>query len=154
MELFTPFPAHSAASSTVFELGLRLPDDWRRACTAHHDLQGLGMPRVNMLFIGANEAAWQVLRPQLPLAAPIAVWHPGDPLDLPVPAGTKTLVLREIGRLAEADQVRLLDWLDAGATGTQVVCTTSRSLMPQLEQGTFISALYYRLNIVCVDLTA
>ena len=152
MELMSPLTAGPAAPVSLLERGLHLPEQWRRACAVHDDLRGLGMPRVNMLLIGADDVVWRVLGTQLQLASPIVTWQPGEPFNLPSATGTRTVVIREVGKLTETEQVRLLHWLDGAVGRTQVVCTSGTSLLPQLEGGAFINALYYRLNTVCVDL--
>ncbi len=152
MTLTSPLTAGQAAPVSLLER-LQLPESWRRACAAHDDLRNIGMPRVNMLLIGADDVVWRVLAAQLQLASPVVSWQPGEPFNLPSTAGTRTVVIREVGKLTETEQVRLRDWLDGAVGRTQVVCTSGTSLLPQLEDGGFINSLYYRLNTVCVDLT-
>ena len=48
----------------------------------------------------------------------------------------------------------LLDWLEAAAGRMQVVSTTPATLLPHVQAGAFIEQLYYRLNTVCVDMSA
>lgn len=153
MELTSPLTAGQSTPDRLLERGLRLPEQWRRACAAHDDLRSIGMPRVNMLLIGADDVVWRVLGTQLQLASPIVTWQPGEPFNLPMAGAARTVVIREVGKLTETEQVRLLDWLDGAVGRTQVVSTSATSLLPGLEEGAFINALYYRLNTVCVDLT-
>jgi hypothetical protein len=153
MERTSPVIAGPSVPAGLPDRALQLPEQRRRACAAHDDLHSMGMPRVNMLFIGADDVVWRMLGTQLQLASPIVTWQPGDAFQLPSVGAASTVVLREVGQLMEHDQVRLLDWLDRAVGRTQVVCTSNRTLLPQLEEGTFINALYYRLNTVCVDLT-
>jgi hypothetical protein len=153
MELTSPVVAGPSVAAGQVDRGLELPEQQRRACAAHDDLRSLGMPRVNMLFIGADDAVWRMLGTQLQLTVPVVTWQPGAPFHLPNVGAARTVVLREVGQLTKHDQVRLLDWLDRAVGRTQVVCTSNTTLLPQLEDGSFINALYYRLNTVCVDLT-
>ena len=153
MELRSPLTAGPAAPVSLLDRGLRLPEQWRRACAAHDDLRSIGMPRVNMLLIGADDVVWRVLGTQLQLASPIATWQPGEPFNLPSAGAARTVVIREVGSLTATEQVCLLDWLDGAVGRTQVVSTSGTSLLPQLEEGAFIDSLYYRLNMVCIDLT-
>lgn len=37
---------------------------------------------------------------------------------------------------------------------TQIVSTTTSGLLPLVATGGFLEALYYRLNIICIDVTA
>ncbi len=119
-----------------------LSDDWHIARTA----------RVNLLLIQHDAAVARLLDQLLPdLNEPIARWRPGQRLILPPVHLAGTMVLHDVGALAEDDQRRLLDWLDASGGRTQVVSTTPESLLPRVNAGTFLDTLYHRLNTVCVD---
>jgi hypothetical protein len=127
---------------------------WPLARAAHLDLQLVRQQRVNLLLMGpesAIEAVMSRLEPEL--REPIRLWTAPDPLELPVAAQTGTLILREVESLPPADQHRLLEWLHASGGRTQVVSTTTSRLLTHVSTGAFLDALYYRLNIVCVDLT-
>jgi hypothetical protein len=63
------------------------------------------------------------------------------------------MILQDVGALTDADQRRLLDWLDRAAGRTQVVSTTPASLWPRVQAGAFADGLYYRLNTLCMDVT-
>ena len=74
-----------------------------------------------------------------------------------------TLLLDEVADLCMAAQVRLLGWLEGGSYrrlgGTQdlscaarLVCTTTQDLRRLVEAGTFREDLYYRLQVVRIDL--
>ena len=78
-------------------------------------------------------------------------------------ANTGTLFLDEIGDIPPATQVKLLRVLEAreltrvGGTQTipvdvRVVAATNRPLREQVEEGTFRSDLYYRLNVLRIYL--
>ncbi len=140
-------------TGAVTDLPLPMPEHWRQASVAQKNLRELGMPRVNMLFVGADDAAWHLLSGSLGLASPVASWRPGDAMHLPESAAVRTLVIREVGRMTGAEQVRLLDWLDRAVGRTQVVSTSTVPVLPLVEEGRFINTLYYRLNTVCVDLS-
>lgn len=132
----------------------RLREDWRIARTAHMDLELMRVPRANLLLKGTEDVVQNVLDLLLPnLGAPIESWKPGDALSLP-PAVAGTMILRDVGRLALDDQFRLLEWLDMARGRTQVVSTTPSPLLPRVRSGGFLDTLYYRLNTVCVDLSA
>lgn len=125
----------------------------------HGEVAGLnlvqpGWPRVNVLFIGADEALGRQLVSSLDLARPLVTWRPGEPMHLPEHGSVRTLLIRDIGEMSGAEQVRLLEWLTRAVGRTQVVSTTRFPLMPLVEDGRFINTLYYRLNTVCVDLTS
>lgn len=133
----------------------QLPDDWRLARAAHEDLRRMGMPRVNVLLVGAGGMTRNVVGMLLrDRDEPIASWSPGERLLLPSVARGGTVVLHEVGTLAPDDQLHLLDWLEHAVARTQVISTTSRPLLPQVQNGAFIERLFYRLNTICLDVTA
>ena len=63
-----------------------------------------------------------------------------------------TVVLHDVDRLGLRWQRELFAWLDAEAGRTQVVSTTSRSLLPLIAAGDFLEPLFYRLNTVHITL--
>jgi DNA-binding NtrC family response regulator len=131
------------------------PDDWRLARAVHDDLRRMGIPRVNLLLVGADGMTRNVVEMLLrDRNEPIASWRHGEGLLLPPVARGGTVVLHEVGALSHEYQCHLLDWLEHAVTRTQVISTTSKSLLPQVQSGAFIGTLFYRLNTVCLDLTA
>lgn len=130
-------------------------EDWRLARAAHLDWQAMGMPRVNLLLIGTDAVIRQVLETLLlELREPIAHWCPGEPLVLPMVTRTGTMILHDVGALRLDEQRRLLTWLERAAGRTQIVSTTTALLLPRVQAGAFVDTLYYRLNTVCLDVTA
>ena len=139
----------AAGASTV----LQIREEWRLAREAHKDLQFAGMPGTNLLLVGSPGAVRIVMEMLwLELREPILTWRPGQTLDLPTPGRASTLVLHDVNELTADEQRRVLDWLDQTGGRIRVVSTSRTSLWPQLKSGTFDDALYYRLNIVCVDI--
>lgn len=109
--------------------------------------------RVNLLLIGSDDDTREVLDDlRSDFHEPITAWSAGQRFALPANAQAGTLVLDDISALGLDDQRRLLDWLGATARCTQVVSISSRSLLPLVEAGAFLDSLYYRLNVVCIDL--
>jgi hypothetical protein len=131
----------------------QLPENWRLAQAAHTELLLMGMPRVNLLLIGSDGVLRNILQ-TLELHEPIVSWSPGQQLVLPSVARTKTMILHRVGDLTHRDQVRLLVWLEEAVGRTQVISTTSTPLHPHADGRDFIDTLYYRLNTVCVDVSA
>jgi hypothetical protein len=127
--------------------------DTLQALAAREDLLRMGLPRVNLLFTGADGVIRNVLETLLGnLQQPIASWSPGQPLVLPPADRTGTIVLHDVGALGIQDQIRLLEWLGLSMGRTQVVSTSAFPLLPRVEAGTFIDNLYYRLNMVYMDM--
>jgi hypothetical protein len=130
-------------------------DSLSLARAAHIDLRALGMPHVNLLLIGAEGVINNFLETLLmDLREPITHWCAGEPLVLPPVGRTGTVILHEVGALPLDDQRRLLRWLEIALGRMQVVSTTSASLLTRVQAGTFVDTLYYRLNTVCLDVTA
>jgi hypothetical protein len=107
--------------------------------------------RPHVMLVGSVSSTESVLLDLQPaFAAPVTFWQPGSRLALPSAGGT--LVLRNVNGLTPTEQSALFDWLDRDRHLTQVISTSTRSLMPLLEQGVFSDALYYRLNTVYFEL--
>jgi hypothetical protein len=135
-------PGRSA--STLRTAGGLMDGEWRVARIA----------RVNILLVGSDalvEKIVDALRPDF--CQPIEVWRPASRLVLPPIAGTGTLILQDVGAMPRDDQRRLCDWLEVTAGRTRVVSTTRQPLFPLLEAGTFVETLYYRLNVLCFQVT-
>ena len=129
--------------------------DLRRARAAHVSMQLMGLPRVNVLLIGIDGMVWNILRTLLPdLSEPVATWHPGEPPVLPPVGENGTLILHDVGAMSHNNQLQLLDWLERTRGRIQIVSMTSVPLLPRVKTGAFLDTLYYRLNTVCVDVTA
>ena len=110
--------------------------------------------RVNVLLVGSDGVANKTvdaLRPDF--CEPIEVWRPASRLVLPPIGRTGTLILQDVGAMSRDDQRRLCDWLEIAAGRTRVVSTTRQPLFPLLEAGTFAETLYYRLNILCFQVS-
>jgi hypothetical protein len=118
--------------------------EWLSVCTAHHNVLLEGPDR-------STDDALLLLRPHL---REIVDWkQPGVPLELPT-SEVGTLILQDVGSLDAGEQKRLLTWLAASAQDTQIVSTTACSLFALVRRGLFDEALYYRLNIVLLDVNS
>jgi len=127
-------------------------EDWRVALAVHADLQQMGMPRANLLLVGVDDRLQRILELlSRDYREPVAVWTPDQQLVLPATDRVKTLILRDVGSLSHVDQGRLYNWLDEAAGRTQVVSTTPERLLPRVQAGAFMNALYYRLNVLYVE---
>lgn len=117
------------------------------------DRELLSIERANALIVGAcatTSAVVAALRPSL--AEPVFTVRVGEPLPPSGQAGS--LILLEVCEFTPGDQLRLLDWLDENAGGTRIVSTSSRPLTEMIATGEFLAMLYYRLNLVYIDMTA
>jgi hypothetical protein len=123
------------------------PTDWPRV--AFDDLHVPRLPRINILLIGTADRTSAFIADLLPeLNEPIELCEAKDfrPPDQP-----GTLLLYNATEMPAAGQAALCGWLD-NTRGTRVVTTVDRPLFPQVEAGLFLATLYYRLNIVTIDL--
>ena len=121
--------------------------------TEYDDPLLMRMPAVNVLLTGGHGATREVLARLLrDVGGPILAWYPGERLILPRHPRVGTMILHEVGMLAEDDQRRLLEWLETRPRRVQIVSTTSSPLILKVDAGTFNDSLYFRLNVVRIDL--
>jgi Sigma-54 interaction domain len=117
------------------------------------DLQVSSMPRTNVMVVGNAEATRIVVDMlRLDLRGPVIKWRAGQPLALPVPGSCATLVLENLARLTDEEQIRVLRWLDDVRGKIRVVSTAGAPIWPRVQNGEFNEVLYYRLNTVFVDM--
>lgn len=131
------FLSRDLSAARAITTGVR-PDDWRLLVTA----------RPNVLLEGALETTDVIVREAMGwLPTPHATWC-GAPPHGDRPA---TLVVRSISALDHDQQHSLFDWLDAPGDRVQVIATTSEPLYPMVGRGVFLESLYYRLNVMRLD---
>lgn len=112
--------------------------------------------RPNVLFAGSASAIDQALAALMSqLDEPIRLFSPETGTVVPEPS-EGTLVLIEIAGLDGAQQRQLLRWLDEFEQRghVQVVSTTSTRLFGLVESGDFLPDLYYRLNVLRLDVAS
>jgi hypothetical protein len=113
-------------------------DEWQLLVTA----------RPNVLLEGAPEATDAIVGEALDcLPKPQATWT-GVP---PCGDSPATLVVRSISEIDRDEQRALLSWLEAVGDHVQVISTTLKPLYPLVGRGAFLSNLYYRLNVLLVE---
>lgn len=111
--------------------------------------------RVNLLLVGPDDLTRAVVDAISDgFRQPVIIEHPGDPLVLAPVEQVETMVLHNVGAFGLADQRRLLDWLEGAGGLTQVISTTSRTILPLINAGAFLDTLYYRLNSLYFEVTA
>ena len=116
------------------------------------DLAILRATHAHALLVGpavAVDAALATLRSDL--RQPVVAWTPASTPEPPI-LTTGTLIVRNLADLERDQQRRLLDWVDHGH-GVQVISTNNGHVWSLVERGAFLTSLYYRLGVVCVDLT-
>jgi hypothetical protein len=117
--------------------------EWRSICSSHHNVLLEGPP-------ACTEAVLHLLKPYLD--KPVTLKRSGAPLELNTSKGG-ALVMHDIGGFSGVEQGRLLGWLDDPQSRAQVVCTTTEPLFPLVARGLFDERLYYRLNVILLQLT-
>ena len=144
--------SHALAAGPAFNPTPQFRKHHRVTPVPRKDLQVGVMPRTNVLVVGSSEATRIVLDMlRLDLRGPVLKWRPGQPLELPTRGRAATVVLEDLTRLTNEEQVRMLGWLEEVAGYIRVVSTTSVPIWPRVARGEFNEVLYYRLNVVYVD---
>lgn len=109
----------------------------------------------NMLVVGSEAEVVDTLHDlRRNCRQPIATCEAGSFLALPAPSQPGALILRNVENLGQEGQQRLMEWLENnGQERVQVIATSAAALWPQVKEGAFTEALYYRLNVIYIDLT-
>lgn len=134
---------------------LPIRDDSKVPPSVQRDLNVARVTKANLLIIGTERQVTRLVRLAVPDASQAAVVRcQNGRLLLPsTPFGTETIVIRDVDALTSEDQWKLCEWLDSRSDRTQVISTASAPLVPLVDSQLFNDALYYRLNMVYVDLT-
>ena len=112
--------------------------------------------KANLLVIGPEWQVMDVIRWVIADArASIVTTCDEGRLRLPhrSPPGS-TLVFRDIDELDAEGQSSLFGWLESAAGEAQIVCTASTELLSLVNAAAFDRCLFYRLNTICIRLTA
>ena len=110
--------------------------------------------RVNVLVVGGKDEAANLIMSLWPDLTPIAVRDRGEPLPLsPASPPVGTIVIYDVDTLTRLEQQALNEWLTVGSGRARVV-SSAASLFPMVEAGVFDDGLYYRLNVLTIELTS
>jgi hypothetical protein len=139
-------PAIAARPPTHFSV----PAPARLAIPAS-DWEALVATRANTVVVGHEDAALRVWTAVWPTLQKPIYWVEADRLSLPRESAG-TLILQGAHALTASAQQQVFDWLDRDAHATRVLTTTPHALFPLVEGGTFLEALYYRLNMLLLIL--
>ena len=120
-----------------------------------NEFSWLSRAHPNILLVGDGMATAAALSElQSIYQFPVIVRNCGDlPLVLPPTESANTLILHDVAALPPGEQQMLSDWLSSGNRRTQVVTTSAEALLPLVTTGAFLATLYYRLNVIYVDVT-
>ena len=106
---------------------------------------------VNVLLEGPETAlAAVVCRLSPHLRQPVVSTRSGTALSLSA-MEIGTVVLSHVHALTTQDQMQLLEWLNAASVRPQVISTSPQPVFPFVELGLFDAALYYRLNVIRIQ---
>jgi hypothetical protein len=110
--------------------------------------------RVNALIVGAvHLTTAAVAGIATGVRHPMVWWTPEQAFDVP-DLTSGTLVIRDVDRLEERQQERLMQWMSTYCPCVQVLAMARAPLFPQVLDGRFSSALYYRINTAVVEVRA
>jgi hypothetical protein len=103
------------------------------------------------LLIGsAARATAAVARLRRDLRTPLVHWHPSAVAEPPQTTGT--LIIWEVDTLDRTQQELFLMWMDR-QVDLQVISVARDPVFPLVLEGAFLDTLYYRLNIVCLQVS-
>jgi len=142
-------PLSPAKDEAAYQPPIFLPVDlhteWNLVVRTHH----------NLMLVGAPSATKELLAAMKPhLRGPLHEFT--LPADGSVPQPLEgTLILSEVARLDATQQEQLLQWLDQvnEQLQVQIVSTTAEAIYLLVQAGAFLADLYYKLNVVLLDLT-
>ena len=129
--------------------------DFAAPASAAKDLKMARASSTNVLVVGPDPLVKNVLNlVALDGRRDTAVQCQAGRLQLPqVSPHPAMVVVRDVDALTPAEQRKLLDWLEAAGTRTQVVSTAAVPLLPLVQAHAFNDTLYYRLNTIYIDLS-
>jgi hypothetical protein len=108
--------------------------------------------RARALVVGTKRATDSVLRAlRADFGSSVLNLRAGGPLTLPETGAT--LIIHDVSTLNPADQDRLQQWLSLSPPGISVIAVTSEPLFPLVQRGAFLTDLFYRLNLIVIDVT-
>jgi hypothetical protein len=121
----------------------------------HRDVALARATRSNVLVVGPDQAVSNALALIIvDVERAVVLDRASERLRLPSPTRPiRTVIIRNIDALTDDEQRDLLEWLMVSKGLSRVIATTSRALVSMLDSNEFSPTLYYRLNVVYVDLS-
>jgi transcriptional regulator of aromatic amino acid metabolism len=111
--------------------------------------------RPSLLLCGPSSAT-EALLSELTVLAPAPIYRIAcKTASFPLQPRRGTVILDDLEALDEPQQKSLMSWLDERLhADIQLISLTARPLFPKVQSGLFLSALYYRLNVIYIDVSA
>jgi hypothetical protein len=131
------------------------PTDVRieRRIVPAEELRAVGDLHPNVLIVGPDASVEQALKEIYAVVRPpILSIQIDNGFVLPSPPTGGTLILRDVAVAGPEDQRRLHEWIELAGGAVQVVSTNGASLLPLIERGSFLDSLYYRLNVLYLEI--
>jgi hypothetical protein len=129
-----------------------ISSDWSQV---YQDLEVARSLKASLLVVGAERLVLSLVSSLAADVNPDFVIRCRDGL-LRLPRTSSqsgTVVLHDVDALKQEEQLRFLDWLNSAGNRIQVISTASGPLTGLVAARAFDAALYYRLNMVYIDLT-
>jgi hypothetical protein len=115
------------------------------------ELLCLASAQTNLLLEGLPSRVDAMLAALIPhVLPPLTTWDGATPLPT---EHTGTVIAWQVDRLDGDQQRQLLRWIQNTDGTGRVIATTSGSLFGLVKRGMFVDTLYYRLNILRVDVS-
>jgi hypothetical protein len=129
-------------------------DNRRRGVELLIDERLARLTKSNLLIMGADDVVERFVTSLWPyFLAPRIVRRREERLRLlPTSGPASTILVYDVHTLTRREQDAFFLWMNSGNNRTRVVSTTTQSLLPELETGAFNDNLYYRLNVLTLDL--
>ena len=152
---------HPTISAHASQRGDDGDDDDRRptippdllAPELHYEWDIITSSHPNLLVVGPVAATARLVEALEPhLRQPVRRCEPRVDSVLPLP-DKGAWIISAVEHMSAAQQQRMLHWLDQLEAPVQVVCTTLEPMFTLVLAGGFLSDLYYRLNVVLLDVT-
>jgi hypothetical protein len=143
------FDGHGTASPHMF---MSIPNAAMSPECGHDAWALLRHVRPNVLLIGPDatmDSAIASVAGRSPQCLPD--WSRALAL-APPDVAPDTIVVRNVAALDLREQHRLHRWLDERVGHVRVIATAAAHMYPLVERAEFLESLYYRLNVVCVEI--
>jgi len=108
----------------------------------------------NLLLEGSDASTDPMLLRLAPYLCEPIVRAPAGGAFIPPVGEVGALIVSDVDSLSGDEQSALLAWLASTESRTTIVSTTTRSLFALVRRGLFDVELYYRLNVMLVQVDA